>query len=234
MKLFLDGGSYDQMIELQNHVDGFTTNPSLIRSLGVEDYRSWCQQAIDLATGKPISIEVISEEDHEVIRQANTIASWGENVWVKVPIVKSDGTTAAPVIRLLLEREIKVNVTAILNQDHLSQLFNCLGFDLMKKQNLILSVFAGRIADTMQDPVETFDFIDKHFALSAERPQTLWASTREIYNYEQARKANVDIITMNADMVRKMTRLSNAPLDIYAKETSAQFLKAAQDAGYTI
>ena len=228
MKLFLDSASKDDISECQGMVLGVTTNPTLMRRAMVENYESWARDLCANFPSLPISFEVITDDHSEMVRQAELIAAWGDNVFVKIPVVNSQGDFSGRVIRKLSKASVKLNVTAITTRDQVKQVVKCLN----KKESAIISIFAGRIADTGVDPIPTV-----RFAVKITRPfrgfDVLWASPRQVLDIARAEKAGADIITVSRDILKKL-ELKGKDLTEYSRETSAQFYSDAQLAGYSL
>lgn len=221
IKIFGDGTL------LRDGVRGYTTNPSLMRKAGVENYEAWAK-AFTTMTTLPISFEVTAHDAREIYDQAKKIASWGENVYVKIPIVNPEGRSLLPLINSLSSGGIKVNVTAVMTISQVEQAAEALA----DGPAAYISIFAGRIADTGYDPA----IIVKHAVWHvAEYPniELIWASTREVLNIFQANDLGCHIITVTSDILKKLS-LVGKNLTEYSRETSEQFYKDAQAAGYTL
>ena len=171
-------------------VSGFTTNPSLMRKAGAKNYQKYCKELLKI-TKKPISFEVFADEEKNMIIQGKKIKSWGKNVYVKVPIVNSKGKFTGSVIEELSNKGIKLNITAVYTYMQTKKIYK----KLSKKTKSIISIFAGRMADQGKDPLPIFK---KSISLTKKNKniEILWASTREAYNYTQAKQINCNIITM--------------------------------------
>ena len=192
-KIFCDIADY-KTIKLFNKkkiVGGFTTNPSLMRLAGAKDYKEYCIKLLKICKKKPISLEVFADDPKEMLRQAIIINNWGKNVYVKIPINNSKGKFMGSLIKELSSRKIKLNITAIYSFEQTKKVFKCLN----KKSRSIISIFAGRMADSGKDPLPIFK---KSISLvkKTNNIQILWASTREAYNYLQAKQLGCHIITM--------------------------------------
>lgn len=224
VKIYADGADLASMAALaSNHmVAGFTTNPTLCRKAGVTDYREFAQKVLAVIGKKPVSFEVFSDDMADMERQAIEIASWGENVYVKIPITNTAGESTEGVINRLAG-VVKINVTAVMTREQIKTAVTALdGADG------IVSVFAGRIADTGKDPVKWI-----RYALEKAHGKTkvLWASTREVYNVVQADECGCDIITMSPDLIDKISGFER-DLSDYSLETVRQFKRDAE--GYVL
>ena len=227
IKIFADGADpvkISQQAQLP-YIDGFTTNPTLMRKAGIIHYATWAEIALESAGGKPISFEVLSDDFEEMERQARTIASWGQNVYVKIPITNTKGASSALLIQRLSHDGIKVNVTAIMTGEQI----RTADIALANGAPSIVSVFAGRIADTGRDPCELLHFAK---AMGFES-QLLWASTREVYNIIQAVEAGCDIITVPDDLLAKLPLLGK-DLREFSLETVKMFFNDAIAAEYEL
>lgn len=231
VKLFADGADVGEMM-LQSqrpYISGFTTNPTLMRRDGVTDYRAFAHAAIAAIPDKPISFEVFSDELAEMERQAREIASWGENVYVKIPITNTDRESTLPVIHALSHDGIKVNVTALMTLAQVTSLSSALS----PHTPSYVSVFAGRIADTGIDPIRMMTHAVQHLSTAAPMAQLIWASPRELLNVFQANAIGCHIITATSEILNKIP-LIGRDLSDYSLETVKMFRDDAVRAGYTI
>ena len=192
-KIFCDSADYETIKFFNNKtiVDGFTTNPSLMRLSGAKNYKDYSFKILKICKKKPISFEVFADNQKEMLRQAYEINTWGKNVYVKIPVVNSKGQFMGPVIKELSSKGIKLNITAIYSFEQVDKVFQCLD----KKVKSIISIFAGRMADKGIDPLPIFKksiFKVKKY----KNLEILWASTREAYNFIQASQIGCEIITM--------------------------------------
>jgi transaldolase len=230
IKLFQDGADLAQMIEARRSrfVDGFTTNPSLMRRAGVADYKTFARQAIAAIPDLPISFEVFADDFDTMEREAQEIASWGGDTYIKIPISNTKGESAAPLIRKLSSQGLSLNVTAILTLDQVENVIGAAGGDA----RLIVSVFAGRIADTGVDPMPVMQAAAE---LVNTRPnaELLWASPREVLNVMQARECGCDIITAPPDLIAKLP-LFGKDLHQYSLQTVRMFHEDARAAGFKL
>lgn len=224
-RIYADGADLPTMYELSKNprVHGFTTNPSLCRKSGVKDYAEFCQAAE--ALGKPISFEVFSDDFREMERQAKIISGWGKEVYVKIPITNTKGECAIPLIERLVKQKIKVNVTAVFTG---VQIKKCA--KVLIGPPAILSIFAGRIADTGVDPRAFFVLAREIVRTNV---QTLWASTRELYNLKQAKQCGADLITMSPELIAKL-HFVNKDLAEFSRETVKGFYDDAVASGFTL
>ena len=192
-KIFCDIADYKKIIlyNKKKIVNGFTTNPSLMRLAGATNYKQYCLKLLRVCKVKPISFEVFADDPKEMLRQALIINNWGKNIYVKIPINNSKGKFMGSLIKELSYKKINLNITAIYSFEQVKKVFKCLN----KKSKSIISVFAGRMADKGKDPLPIFR---KSISLVKKNNniQILWASTREAYNYLQAQQIGCHIITM--------------------------------------
>ena len=200
-KIFCDIADY-KVIKFFNNksvVDGFTTNPSLMRLAGAKNYKDYSLKILKICKKKPISFEVFADNFKDMLKQAYEINSWGKNVYVKIPVVNSKGVFTGPVIKELSDKGIKLNITAVYTFDQTKKIYK----KLHKKTKSIISIFAGRMADKGKDPLPIFK---KSISLIKKNKniEILWASTREIYNYTQAKKLNCNIITMPPKIISQI------------------------------
>jgi len=230
VKIFADGADLDGIVRMAANplIQGFTTNPTLMRKAGVPDYEKFARQVLEAVPDRPVSLEVFADDFPEMIRQAKVIASWGRNVNVKIPVTNTRREFAGPVIRQLSEAGVRINVTAVLTVEQVRRIAECLATGAPA----IVSVFAGRIADTGVDPVPIMRAARQ--ALTA-RPlaELLWASPRELLNVFQADEVGCHIITATNDVLAKLS-LVGKDLDDYSLETVQMFRRDAVAAGYEI
>ena len=200
-KIFCDIADY-KTIKLFNNkslVDGFTTNPSLMRLAGAKNYKNYSLKILKVCKKKPISFEVFADNFEDMLKQAYEINSWGKNVYVKIPVVNSKGVFTGPVIKELSDKGIKLNITAVYTFEQTDKIFK----KLNKKTKSIISIFAGRMADKGKDPLPIFK---KSITLTKKNKniEILWASTREAYNFIQAKQLNCNIITMPPKVINQI------------------------------
>lgn len=210
IKIFTDGANVAQMIELASDplVQGFTTNPTLMRQAGIEDYSAFVKELTTQITEHPISFEVISDDFAEMERQAMLLREFGDNVYVKIPITDTSGASAAPLMARLAAAGVKVNATALMTLDQVRVVTEVLGGG----PPAVVSVFAGRIADAGVDPVPLMGEA-KSILRSSSNLELLWASPREVLNIVQADQVGCDIITVTPDLMKKLPSLGRELAD---------------------
>ena len=230
VKLFADGADLDGMREMaqKSWVSGFTTNPTLMRKAGVNDYERFAKQVLDVIPDRPVSFEVFADDEKTMEAQALKIANWGTNVNVKIPVTNTQGEFMGPLISRLSAEGVVLNVTAIMTLDQVA----AVGEALSPDTPAIVSVFAGRIADTGVDPIP---HMREALALLKPKPKAelLWASPRELLNVLQADLIGCHIITATNDILAKLSLLGK-DLGGYSLDTVKMFYNDASAAGYTI
>lgn len=230
IKIFSDGADVNEMkIASQNGlIKGFTTNPTLMKKSGIIDYEKFAKEAIQSVNDLPISFEVFSDDFENMEKEAIKISGWGENVYVKIPVTNTKRESSVDLIKSLDKRNIKLNITAILTLNQVQNLF-----DILKENSKsIISVFAGRIADTGVDPVPIMK--EAKSILSPKRNlELLWASSRELLNIFQAQECGCDIITVTNDLLKKLNMVG-MDLGELSLETVKMFYNDAKSAGYKI
>jgi transaldolase len=230
IKLFCDGADFDSIMALYAHprIKGFTTNPTLMRKAGVLEYEAFARKVLRAIPDRPVSLEVFADDAEGIEMQALTIARWGHNVNVKIPVTNYAGEFLGEVIRKLSSSGIILNVTAILTLDQVEQVAQ----SLHSSTPAIVSVFAGRIADTGVDPVPVMKEARK---MLRSRPlaELLWASPRELLNIFQADEAGCNIITVPPDLLDKLS-LVGKDLTVYSLETVRMFHSDARASAYRI
>ncbi len=230
IRLFSDGADMASIVEMaaKPWIQGFTTNPTLMRKAGVRDYEAFARALIAAVPDRPVSLEVFAEDETEMERQAMTLATWGANVNVKIPVTNRAGVFLGPLIRRLAGAGVALNVTAILTLDQVERVAEA----LPPEAPAIVSVFAGRIADTGIDPVPLMAWA-KVLLRERSQAQLLWASPREVLNIFQAEQAGCDIITVPPEILCKLD-LVGKDLEVYSRETVEMFHRDAQAAAFTI
>lgn len=229
MQIWLDTADLDSAKRWEPHVSGFTTNPTLMRSAGVVDYEGFARSLLDLAGRKPVSFEVFADEPDDMRRQALRIAGWQGNTYVKVPITTPDGMSTAPLICELTRSSVRVNVTAVLTPDQVTAAAQA----LEGGPRAVVSVFAGRVADTGRNPVGVM-LAAAHRLIGYPNVELLWASTREALNITQAEQAGCDIITVTPALLEKYQTMHDRDLDAVSLDTVRMFHTDARDSGYTL
>jgi transaldolase len=231
IKVFSDGADKASMLSMAKDplIQGLTTNPSLMKKAGITDYKSFCKEILSEIKNKPLSFEVFADDLKEMKRQALEIKTWGENVYVKIPITNSKGESCIPLVKELSSSGVRLNVTALLTMQQVTQTVNA----LQNGAPSIVSVFAGRIADTGRDPMPLM-IAASYLARSVDKNiELLWASSRELLNIVQAEQAGCHIITATPDIIAKLKML-NKDLAELSLDTVKQFKKDADSAGYQL
>jgi transaldolase len=228
--IFADGADYDGMVEMYANplIRGFTTNPTLMRKAGVTVYSAFARQVLRAIPDRPVSFEVLADEFDEMEREALEIASWGTNVYVKVPVTNTRGQSSARLVGRLSRAGVQLNVTALMTLEQIHEVLD--GLD--GGHSNFLSVFAGRIADTGRDPIPIMAAAVK---LLSQSPQLklIWASPRELLNIYHAEEVGCHIITVTNDILRKLS-LIDKDLTEYSLETVKMFYDDARRAAFTL
>jgi transaldolase len=230
IKIFADGADEETMYSMNNSdfIDGLTTNPTLMKQSGITDYVKFCKTILGKIKTKPISFEVFADDFDEMERQAQEIAGWGENIYVKIPVTNTKGETCYELIRKLSHQGIKVNITAVMTEKQVSEIIE----HLSKMTPSYISVFAGRIADTGRDPElimkRSLEIIKKNSCC-----ELIWASPRELLNIIQANNMGCHIITVTEGILKKLSLLGYG-LDSFSLDTVKMFYEDAKKAGYKI
>ena len=230
VRVFADGADMASVRKLAADplIAGFTTNPTLMRNAGVQDYEAFAHEFLETVSDRPISFEVFSDEFADMERQALKIASWGDNVYVKIPITNTEGVSSLDLVRRLTNAGVQLNITALMTNAQVDATAEA----LEGGTSAFVSVFAGRIADSGRDPVpilrQAADILK-----SRPRAELLWASPREVLNLVQAASCGCHIITMVNDLLKKVSCLGK-PLEEFSLETVRMFYQDAQSAGYRI
>ena len=228
VKIFADGAEKAPMLKLYANpqIQGFTTNPTLMRKAGITDYEAFARDILTAIPDRPISFEVFADEFDEMERQAERIATWGENVYVKIPVTNTRGESAAPLVTRLAGRGVKQNVTALMTLDQVREITAALAHGPAAN----ISVFAGRVADTGVDPLPMM-----REALEIMRPypqlELIWASPRELLNIVQASEIGCHIITVTSDILNKLP-LIGKDLSEYSLDTVKMFRNDALASGF--
>jgi len=231
VKIFADGADKEGILKLNANplIQGMTTNPTLMRKAGIRDYETFAHDVLRSVTTKPISFEVFSDEFPEMRRQALKIAGWQQNVYVKIPITNTRGESSLPLIRELSQFGVKLNITAFLTPEQVGGVAGVLN----PEAPAIVSVFAGRIADTGRDPGP---ILRQSLALLADRKKAelLWASVREVLNIFQADECGCHIVTVPHDILGKAQKLVGTDLKALSLDTVRMFSEDARAAGFVI
>jgi transaldolase len=231
VKIFADGADLEGMISLYRNplIKGLTTNPTLMRKAGILDYEYFAKDALAFIKDKPISFEVFSDEFSEMERQALKIRDWQQNVYVKIPITNSRGESSVPLIKELAREKVQLNVTAILTLKQVRGVAEVLHADVPA----VVSVFAGRIADTGKDP-EAIMRASKELLADLPKAELLWASVREVLNIIQADNCGCDIVTVPHDILNKALSLVGMDLEALSLDTVKMFAQDAEKAGFRL
>jgi transaldolase len=230
VKVFADGADLDGIRELcaDPLIQGFTTNPTLMRKAGVTDYQRFARELLEVVSDRPISFEVFSDEPGDMERQARLIASWGEHVYVKIPVTYTSGAPTNELLARLCDAGVKVNVTGLTTVQQVEQVVTC----VERGPRSCVSVFAGRIADTGVDPLPVMSAAVEVLS-AAPQSELIWASPREILNIVQADQIGCHIITVTHDLLKKLPLLGK-DLRQFSLETVQMFHDDARAAGYTL
>ena len=230
VKIFADGADKAGMMEMyaKPYIKGFTTNPTLMRKAGVIDYRAFAKEILQSIPDRPISFEVLSDEFDVMDRQAREISTWGSQVFVKIPITNTRREASYPLVGKLSEAGVKVNVTALLTLDQVTKVAECVAGG----PPCYVSIFAGRVADTGNDPVPIMAKAVE-ILRSVPNAELIWASPRELLNIFQADEIGCHIITVTNDILKKLS-LVGKDLEDFSLETVKMFYNDAHQAGYTL
>jgi transaldolase len=231
VKLFADGADKAGMLQLNAHplIKGMTTNPTLMRKAGIHDYEPFARDILQHITEKPISFEVFSDDFPEMRRQGLKINGWAKNVYVKIPITNTRGESSLPLIRELAREGVKLNVTAILTLEQVAGVAQALD----SKVPAVVSVFAGRIADTGVDPIPQMRESKKLLA-GLPQAELLWASVREVLNIFQANDCGCAIVTVPHDILAKAMKMTGLDLKALSLDTVKMFAADAKAAGFSL
>jgi transaldolase len=230
VKIFADGADLAGMLDLyrQPYIKGFTTNPTLMRKSGISDYRAFARDVVAAIPNRPISFEVFSDDLDEMERQANEIAGWGPNVYVKIPVTNTRGTSTRALVTKLSRAGVKVNVTALIPLAQVREVVEAVAGGAPA----YISVFAGRLADTGIDPVPHMRAAVEMLA-AAPNAELIWASPRELLNIFHADEIGCHIITVTYDILKKLP-LIGRDLHEYSLDTVKMFHRDAEQAGFWI
>ena len=230
VKIFADGADLAGILEMYrlSHIKGFTTNPTLMRKVGITDYRAFAKQVLVAIPDRPISFEVFSDEFADMERQAREIASWGPNVYVKIPVTNTRGESACELVRRLSHAGVKLNVTALLSLAQVRDVVSAVAGGAPS----CISVFAGRVADTGHDPVPLMTAAVEMLKIAPEA-ELIWASPRELLNIFQADAIGCHIITVTNDILKKLSNVGR-DLEDYSLDTVKMFYTDATAAGFKL
>ena len=229
-KIFCDSADFTTIKNFNNNslVSGFTTNPSLMKLSGAKNYRHYSLKLLKVCKKKPISLEVFGDTFDQMLRQAMIINSWGKNVYVKIPVVNSKGLFSGKVIKTLSQKGIKLNITAVYTVNQVKKILKSIN----KNSKTIISIFSGRMSDAGKDPIP---IIKESVRLTKKmkKVEILWASTREAYNYLQAKKCGCSIITMPSAIIQKISKFGKTYQEL-TLDTVKKFLKDSRDSDFKI
>ena len=229
-KIFCDSADFQTIKKFNKSplVQGFTTNPSLMRLSGAKNYKTYSLKILKVCKKKPISFEVFGDTFDEMLRQAMIINSWGSNVYVKIPVVNSKGLYCGKVIKILSQRGLKLNITAVYTVNQVRKIIKSIN----KNSKTIISIFSGRMSDVGKDPVPIIKESIK-LTKKMKKVEILWASTREAYNYLQAKDCGCSIITMPPSIIQKISKFGKTYQEL-TLDTVQKFLKDSMDSNFKI
>jgi len=230
VKIFADGADKAGMLDMyaKPFIKGLTTNPTLMKKAGITDYKAFCKDILNYISDKPLSFEVFSDDFKEMERQALEIASWGQNVYVKIPITNTKKETCYDLVKTLANKNVKLNVTALMTLDQVQRVIDSLNPSVES----YVSVFAGRIADTGIDPVPLMTKAVEILKANS-KAELIWASPRELLNIFQADEIGCQVITVTNDILKKLA-LVGYDLEEYSLDTVKMFYKDAVEAGFKL
>jgi len=231
IKIFADGANISEMLKIHKEgiVRGLTTNPTLLRKAGVTNYEEFAKNVLKEITDMPISFEVLSDDFESMEKEAVIINDWGKNTNVKIPITNTKGESSLPLIKKLLEEGVQLNITAVLSLKQIIEINEALSF--YPDSEVIVSIFAGRIADTGVDPIPIMKKAVKMF--KDKNVEVLWASSRELLNIIQAEKCGCHIITVTPNILSKLSMIGK-DLDELSLDTVKMFMTDAIASGFKI
>jgi transaldolase len=229
--LYADGADKAGILDLyaKPYIRGLTTNPTLMKKAGITDYEAFARDILQTVTAKPISLEVFADDFPEMKRQALKIAGWGKNVYVKIPITNTRAESAVPLIRELAAQGVQLNITAILTLDQVRAVAAVLNPTVPS----VVSIFAGRIADTGVDPMPIMRE-SRQILAGQPKAELLWASVREVLNIVQAEQSGCHIVTVQHDILAKAAKLLGMDLGALSLDTVKMFANDAASAGYKL
>ena len=226
IELYLDGPTFQEIKDFKN-VDGYTFNPSLYKKLKAENYIEFTKELVSKTNNKPISIEVIADDDENCIRQGEKISKLGNSIYVKIPVIFTSGQSSKKTIKSLVEKNIKLNITAIFEISQVKEIL-----PILKDSKAILSIFSGRIFDIGLDAVKVFGEMAKYIHENS-NCKVLWASCRMSYDYILAQKCGADIITMQPNLAKKIALFGKSSLE-NSKDTVKGFFDDAKASGFVL
>ena len=229
IEIYADGSDLTDMVNVYHHnkfVKGFTTNPTLMRKAKVGNYLEFVEQVTDVIKDLPVSFEVFADDFHEMERQAKVIASFGQNIFVKIPVTNTKGQSTKQLVKSLLDNNIKVNVTAVFTKEQIDEFCPY----LIGKTDVVFSIFSGRIADTGVDPTP---IVAHAIQTMPSNVKVLWASCREVYNIYEADRVGCHIVTASSDLIGKLL-LRGKDLTDYSLETVKMFYDDARQSQYSL
>ena len=229
-KIFCDSADLKTIRKMGTNpiVNGFTTNPSLMRLSGAKNYKNYSLKLLKVCKKKPISVEILADKFNQMKKQAREINSWGKNVYVKIPVINSKGYFSGEVIKKLSDEGIKLNITAVYSVTQVKKILKVIN----KNSKIIISIFAGRMADVGKDPIS---IIKESVRLTKKKKKVeiLWASTREAYNYIQAKDCGCSIITMPPSIIKKIPKFGKSLTNL-SIDTVKKFLNDSKDSKFKI
>ena len=230
IKIFCDSADFKIIKKLNNNplVKGFTTNPSLMRLSGARNYENYSLKILSVCKKKPISFEVFADEFYLMEQQAYKINSWGKNIYVKIPVINSKGFFSGKVIKRLSDKGIKLNITAVYTVAQVRKILK----NINNNSKIIISIFSGRMGDVGKDPVPIIEE-SVHLTKKLKNVEILWASTREAYNYTQAKNCGCSIITMPPSIIEKISKFGKS-LQELSLDTVKKFLGDSKKANFKI
>ena len=230
IKIFCDSADFKTIKKLNNSslVSGFTTNPSLMRLSRAKNYKKYSLKLLSVCDKKPISLEVFADKSNQMLEHAYKINSWGKNVYVKIPVVNSRGFFSGKVISTLSEKGVKLNITAVYTANQVKKIIKSIN----KNSKTIISIFSGRMSDIGKDPVPIIKE-SVHLTKKLKNVRILWASTREAYNYLQAKNCGCSIITMPPSIIEKISKFGKTYQEL-TLDTVKKFLKDSRDSNFKI
>ena len=229
-EIYCDSADLETIKKLNSNtlVKGFTTNPSLMRLAGAKNYKNYSLKLLKICNRKPISLEVFGDNFDQMFNQANIINSWGNNVYVKIPVVNSKGIFSGKVISALSKNGVKLNITAVYTINQVKKIIKRIN----KDSKIIISIFSGRMGDIGKDPIPIIKE-SVHLTKRLRNVKILWASTREPYNYLQAKNCGCSIITMPAAIIEKISKFGKTYQEL-TLDTVKKFLKDSRDSNFKI